>query len=250
MRLEGKTAVITGAASGIGAACAALFKSQGATVLGIDLKQDSLTNVKASLNASVALDVTAKASVDAAISDFAQEFGHLDILINSAGITSRNVPEGTSWEDGWQMVMDVNVKGTLLISAAMMEHQRATGRGGSIVTISSIYGQVSRPPILTGPPDPYTHSKGAILQLTRDLAVSGAPDRIRVNSLCPGFIRTPLTKGLREDNAIHSHLVSLHPLGRLGEPHEVAQCALFLASDESSFVTGTSLAVDGGYLAV
>ena len=88
------------------------------------------------------------------------------------------------------------------------------------------------------------------MQMTRDLAVSGAPDRIRVNALCPGFIVTPLTIGLRENNAIKDALVSMHPLGRLGEPEEVARCALFLASDDASYVTGTSLAVDGGYLAI
>lgn len=250
MRLSGKTALITGAASGIGAACATLFKAEGARVAGVDLNADGLAAVGAALDFKQSLDVTNKAAVDAVVEAVAGEFGQVDILINCAGITLRHVPEDLSWEERWQLVMDVNVKGTLLISAAVMDVQRRTASGGSIVNLSSIYGQVARPPVLAGPPDPYTHSKGAILQMTRDLAVSGAPDRIRVNALCPGFIVTPLTIGLREDNAIKDALVSMHPLGRLGEPEEVARCALFLASDDASYVTGTSLAVDGGYLAI
>jgi len=250
MRLSGKNALITGAASGIGAACVERFKAEGARVAGVDLDTDGMAALGNSLEYSQSLDVTDKAAVDAAVQSVTSVFGHIDILVNSAGITSRNIPAGMNWEDGWQLVMDINVKGTLLISAAVMEVQRNGTRGGSIINLSSIYGQVSRPPLLTGLPDPYTHSKGAVLQMTRDLAVSGAADNIRVNALCPGFIETPLTTGLREDPEMNKKLVALHPLGRLGNADEVANCALFLASDEASFVTGTSLAVDGGYLAV
>lgn len=250
MRLSGKTALITGAASGIGAACAELFKAEGARVAGVDLDTKSLDRLSDYLDFSQSLDVTDKSAVDTLTNTVASQFGSIDILINSAGITSRNLPPDISWEDGWQLVMDVNVKGTLLISAAVMNTQRNANRGGSIVNLSSIYGQVGRPPLLTGLPDPYTHSKGAVIQMTRDLAISGAPDNIRVNALCPGFIETPLTSRLREDEKMNQNLIDLHPLGRLGKANEVAQCALFLGSDESSFVTGTSLAVDGGYLAV
>jgi NAD(P)-dependent dehydrogenase (short-subunit alcohol dehydrogenase family) len=250
MRLNGKTALITGAASGIGAACAKRFQAEGARVAGVDLDSGRLCALAEVLEYSQSLDVTDKPAVDAAVQQVCTEFGHIDILVNSAGITSRHVPAGLSWEEGWQLVMDINVKGTLLISAAVMEQQRKAARGGSIVTLSSIYGQVGRPPLLSGPPDPYTHSKGAILQMTRDLAVSGASDNIRVNALCPGFVDTPLTSGLREDADIHRQLIDKHPLGRFGTAEEIANCALFLASDEASFVTGTSLAVDGGYLAV
>ena len=250
MRLAGKNALITGAASGIGAACVALFKAQGARVAGVDLNTDGLAAQEALLDYSQRLDVTDKAAVNGAAESVASQFGIIDILVNSAGITSRHVPPELSWEDGWQLVMDVNVKGSLLISAAVMDIQRKGSRGGSIINLSSIYGQVSRPPLLNGLPDPYTHSKGAVLQMTRDLAVSGAADNIRVNALCPGFIETPMTGSLREDASMHESLVALHPLGRLGKAEEVAKCALFLASDDASFVTGTSLAVDGGYLAV
>lgn len=252
MRLAGKTALITGAASGIGAACVKMFHAQGAQVAGVDLNHTDLAAISAELAYSQSLDVTDKKAVDEAVAAVASALQHIDILVNCAGITARHVPAELSWDQKWQKVMDVNVKGTLLISAAVMAVQRQAQRGGSIVNFSSIYGQVARPPLLAGSgvPDPYTHSKGAVLQMTRDLAVSGAADNIRVNALCPGFIETPMTIGLRQDNAIHNGLLELHPLGRLGSADEVAQCTLFLASDESSFVTGTSLAVDGGYLAV
>jgi len=250
MRLSGKSALITGAASGIGAACVELFHTEGASVAGVDLNTNGLEAHGDLLDYSQILDVTDKAAVDTLVESVAAQFGHIDILVNCAGITSRDVPPEMNWEDGWQLVMDVNVKGTLLISAAVMNIQRKGTRGGSIVNLSSIYGQVSRPPLLIGQPDPYTHSKGAILQMTRDLAVSGATNNIRVNALCPGFIETPLTDGLREDPGISKSLIGMHPLGRFGKSEEVANCALFLASDDASFVTGTSLAVDGGYLAV
>lgn len=251
MRLDGKTVLITGAASGIGAACVKLFKEEGARVAGVDLNQDDLELLANSLDVSRRLDVTDKQAVDEVVETVADKFGKIDVLINCAGITARHAPDDFTWDQTWQMVMDVNVKGTLLISHAVMDVQRKNQRGGSIVTLSSIYGQVARPPLLgSAKPDPYTHSKGTILQLTRDLAVSGATDNIRVNALCPGFIETPLTSGLLENSDIERGLVKLHPLGRIGTADEVARCAMFFASDDSSFVTGTSLAVDGGYLAV
>ena len=249
MRLEGKVALITGAASGIGAACVELFAREGATVAGVDRDASGL-DALTGLTTGRALDVTDRSAVEALVHELVAAHGHIDILVNCAGITGRHVDKDLDWDDAWQQVMDVNVKGTLLPSAAVTNAMRSAGHGGSIVNLSSIYGQVGRPPMLAGPPDPYTHSKGAVIQMTRDMAISGAPDGIRVNVLCPGFIRTPMTEGLRENNQTNDALVALHPLGRLGESAEVAQCALFLASDESSFVTGTTLNVDGGYLAV
>ncbi|MCP4384567.1 MAG: SDR family oxidoreductase [Hyphomicrobiales bacterium] len=250
MRLSGKTALVTGAASGIGAACATLFNTEGARVAGVDVNTDGLEALGDALDFAQSLDVRDKAAVDALVESVASAFGRIDILVNCAGITARHVPENTSWEDAWQQVMDVNVKGTLLITTAVMAIQRRDATGGAIVNMSSIYGQVARPPIITSPTDPYPHSKATVLQMTRDLAVSGAPDGIRVNALCPGFINTPLTAGLRENAELHAALISMHPVGRLGTPEEVARCALFLASNDASFVTGTSLAVDGGYLAI
>ena len=144
-----------------------------------------------------------------------------------------------------------DLKGTMLASALFCERLRQSGSGGSILNLSSIYGLVGRPTLLnSGQPDPYTHSKGAILQVTRDMAVGNAAHNIRVNCLCPGFIRTPLTIGLREQPEIERELIDRHPMGRLGDPIEVARAALFLVSDEASFVTGAALPVDGGYLAV
>jgi NAD(P)-dependent dehydrogenase (short-subunit alcohol dehydrogenase family) len=250
MRLENKTALITGAASGIGAACATMFQAEGARVACVDRNESALADVAGVSAMTAVLDVTDNAAVESLVEQVDAQLGGIDILINCAGITGRHVDPGLDWVQAWQQIMDVNVKGTLLASAHVMAVQRRIGRGGAIVNLSSIYGQVARPPFLTGPPDGYTHSKGAVLQMTRDMAVSGAPDKIRVNALCPGFIRTPLTQGLRENNEMASALTNIHPLGRFGESDEVAHCALFLASDEASFVTGASLAVDGGYLAI
>lgn len=262
MRLQGKTALITGAASGIGAACVRRFIAEGARVVASDLDPAGLRRLGPNLGPTLGpdggpglvhaavLDVTDEAAVNAHVDAALARLGHIDILVNSAGITARHIAEGTPWSVAWQRVMDVNVKGTLLPSVAVMTAQRRQGRGGAIVNLSSIYGQVARPALLNTGPDPYTHSKATVVQMTRDLAVSGAADAIRVNCLCPGFIRTPMTATLRAVDGMEATLVALHPLGRLGEAEEVANCALFLASDEASFVTGVALPVDGGYLAV
>ena len=250
VKLSGKVALITGAASGIGSACAALFKREGALVAGIDMNDEGLAGLGPVLDFAAQLDVTDRNAVDATVQAVVAELGKIDILVNCAGITLRHVPEDLEWEERWQRVMDVNVKGTLHMCRAVMAECERQGAGGSIINLSSIYGHVSRPPDFVGEPDPYSHSKATILQVTRDLAMSGAASGIRVNALCPGFIETPLISKLKADPEKHRRLIALHPLGRLGQPEEVAQCALFLASDDSSFVTGTSLAVDGGYLAV
>lgn len=250
MKLSGKVALVTGAASGIGSACVSLFKQEGARVAGVDVNVEGLAALTPAPDAVAALDVIDRDAVEETVAALEEKLGPIDILVNCAGITLRHVPEDLPWEDRWQRVMDVNVKGTLHMCRAVMARCRQKGTGGSIINLSSIYGHVSRPPDFVGDPDPYPHSKATILQVTRDLAISGAADGIRVNALCPGFIETPLISKLKEDPDKHRRLIELHPMGRLGLPEEVARCALFLASDDSSFVTGTSLAVDGGYLAV
>ena len=253
MRLKDKVAYITGGASGIGAACARLFATQGAKVAVTDLDLLRAQGVQKELDCpsfAGSVDVTDHEALSASMDAAEAALGPLDILVNSAGITNRHVPAGTHWVDAWQRVMDVNVKGTMLASTLFCERAKAAGHGGAIITLSSIFGQVSRPPVLNQTADGYPHSKGAVLQITRDLAAGNAAAGIRVNCLCPGFIRTPLTEGLSAQPELASALLSLHPMGRFGEADEVAQCALFLASDEASFVTGAILAVDGGYLSV
>ena len=257
MRLQDKTAFITGGASGIGAVCAELFAGEGAAVAVVDINGEAAAQGADTLcrgggkAVHGAVDVTSESAIRERFSQVEDELGPVDILINSAGITGRHVPEGTPWLQAWQTVMDINLKGTVIASAVFCEKARERGSGGAVVNLSSIFGQVARPELLnSGQPDPYTHSKGAVVQVTRDLAVGNAVHGIRVNCLCPGFIRTPLTIGLREQPDIEQALVARHPMRRLGDPVEVAKAALFLVSDDASFITGAALPVDGGYLAV
>jgi NAD(P)-dependent dehydrogenase (short-subunit alcohol dehydrogenase family) len=182
--------------------------------------------------------------VDAVVS----EFGGLNILVNSAGVSDRGAPSDYDEDQTWQWVMDINVSGTLLPCRIGVEAMRKSG-GGSIINLSSIYGLVGRTEWLGDGFSAYAHSKGAVLQITRDLAVKTAREGIRVNALCPGFAHTALTAGLRDNPELLARMEEAHPMGRLGEAIEIANCALFLASDEASFVTGTALSVDGGYTA-
>jgi NAD(P)-dependent dehydrogenase (short-subunit alcohol dehydrogenase family) len=197
---------------------------------------------------AIGCDVGDRSEIESLISSTVERCGQIDVLVNSAGVTARNAPEGADFEEAWDFVMNVNLKGTMLACKFAVDAMQVSG-GGSIINLSSIYGLVGRPAGLSNPFDPYPHSKGAIVLLTKNLAVALAKDDIRVNCLCPGFVHTALTQGLTQDKTVLDRLESLHPQGRLGTPDEIANAALFLASDESSFVTGTSLIADGGYAA-
>jgi NAD(P)-dependent dehydrogenase (short-subunit alcohol dehydrogenase family) len=170
------------------------------------------------------------------------------VLVNSAGVAPRNAPADWDWEKVWDFVMAVNMKGTFLMSRAVADQMVKQG-GGSIVNLSSIYGLVGRPREIGTGLDPYVHSKGGVVQLTRDMAVHFAREGVRVNALCPGFVYTNLTKALTDKPESRKFLEERHPMGRLGQPEEIAKAALFLASDDASFVTGACLPVDGGYTA-
>lgn len=254
MRLENKIALVTGAGSGIGEASSELFAKEGAAVGVCDLNAGTAESVAARIRAAggraIALqaDVTDRADVERVIGAVVSEFGGLHILVNSAGVSDRGAPDDYDADQVWQWVMDVNVRGTLLPSRVAVEEMRKSG-GGSIINLSSIYGLVGRPEWLSDGFSGYAHSKGAVLQITRDLAVKTAREGIRVNALCPGFVHTNLTAGLSDDPERLRRLEEAHPMGRLGEASEIAYCALFLASDEASFVTGIALSVDGGYTA-
>ncbi len=253
-RLEGRTALITGAGSGIGAACAELFSAEGANVFCADLELGAAQAVAERINQrggsadAGKVDVTSNLECNLLVGEVLHRFEGLDVLVNSAGVTPRKAPLDWDFEKRWDWVIDVNLKGTMLMSHAalkfMLENQY-----GSIVNLASIIGLVGYSEGMSDGFNPYPHSKGGVVQMTRDMGVAFAKQGVRVNALCPGFTYTALTKSLTDDDDTRLRLESLHPMGRLGEPIEIAYAALYLASDESSFVTASMLPVDGGYTA-
>ena len=252
MRLEGKVALITGGARGMGAAEAKLFSREGAKVVIADVLEDEGRQTEAEINEIggdaifVRLDVTQQSEWDAAISRTIEQFGKLDIVVNNAGITFRNAIEDTSVED-WHRVMDINAKGVFFGTKAAIAQMKSQGTGGSIVNISSISGNIGQDTVSAA----YNASKGAVRIFTKSAAVQHAADGIRVNTIHPGPIETPMTADSRADaERIGEYTVSDNtPMGRYGKPEEVAYGALFLASEESSYVTGSEIVIDGGYMA-
>ena len=254
MRLEGKVALISGAARGMGAAEARLFAREGASVVIGDVLEEEGRQVEAQIGEAgghalfIRLDVTSEADWTTAVAAAVSRFGKLDILVNNAGIGSagvnrnRTMVEETTEED-WDRVMGVNAKGVFLGTKAAIPEMRRAG-GGSIINISSIYGLVG-----SGGASAYHASKGAVRLLTKSAAIQYAGEGIRANSVHPGFIETAMTAAMRADPDRNQKLLSATPLGRLGEPDDVANGVLFLASDESSFMTGSELVIDGGWTA-
>jgi NAD(P)-dependent dehydrogenase (short-subunit alcohol dehydrogenase family) len=255
MRLANKVALITGAGSGIGRATAVLFAAEGARVVVSDLNErqagETVERIKTAGGQATEVggDVSDSADALRMVKTAVHAYGRLDILVNSAGVSSRNaLGPDASPEEVWDRVMDVNLKGTYLVSwHAVPEMERAGG--GSIINLSSIIGLVGYARGLGGGFNPYAASKGGVIQFTRNLAIDIAKDKIRVNCICPGYVETSLTEQLRRDPEVLAALESKHPMGRLGRPEEIAFAALYLASDESSYVTGAPLVVDGGYTA-
>ncbi len=253
-RLEGKVAAVTGGANGLGEAIALRLGEEGAAVALLDRDEQRGREVAAQLQERgiralfATADVTREDQVRAALDQAAQTLGGLHVLVNNAGIEGANQPTHELPLQEWERVMAVNVTGVFLCTKHAIPHLRAAG-GGSIVNISSIYGIVGG-----GDVPPYHAAKGAVRTMSKNDALTYAPDRIRVNSLHPGFIFTAMVKrhaqhsGLPEE-AVRQHLDSLHPLGGTGTPDDIAWGVVYLASDQARWVTGSELVIDGGYTA-
>ena len=248
-RLKGKVALISGGARGQGAAEARLFAGEGARVVIGDVRDDLCKKTADEINAKTGaknalalhLDVTRAADWRVAVEACEREFGGLDILVNNAGIANVKGIEETT-EEEWDSIVNINQKGVWLGMKAAVPSMRRRG-GGSIINISSIFGLIG-----SSGSAAYHGTKGAVRLLTKSAAVQYAPDKIRVNSVHPGVILTPMVDAVPPEDL--QPLIDMAPMKRGAQPEEVGWCVVFLASDEASFVTGTELVVDGGYTAV
>ena len=249
MRLDGKVAFISGGGRGMGAVEARMFAIEGACVaIGDVLEEEGRKVVEQITEAGgraifLPLDVTSEAQWIGAIAATVREFGKLDILVNNAGVGATSMVEDTTVEE-WDRVMDINAKGVFLGTKAAIPEMRRAG-GGSIINISSQLGLVGMD--ISSPQ--YQASKGAVRLFTKSTAIQYAKEGIRANSVHPGPINTPMTERRRSDPEHQRIMLSRIPLGRYGESEEVAYGVLFLASDESSFMTGSELVIDGGWTA-
>ena len=247
MRLEGKVALISGGARGMGAEEALLFAREGAKVVIGDVLEAEGRAVAASIPGGQAifarLDVTSESDWQRAVSLAEEVYKRLDILVNNAGVSAVGGIEDTT-EEEWDRVMSVNAKGVFLGTKYAIPAMQRAG-GGSIINISSQLGIVA----MSESSPQYIASKGAVRLLTKSTAIQYAADGIRCNSVHPGPIVTPMTEGRRSDPAVRELMTSRIPLGRYGEAIDVAYGVLYLASDEASFVTGSELVIDGGWVA-
>ena len=254
-RLDGKRALVTGAGSGIGEAIARLFAQQGGQVIVADVQADAAKRVSASITeqsgaaAELILDVADEEQVRDAFEQIATR-GRLDILVNNAGVSHVGNILETSLDE-WERVMRVNARGAFLCAreaVRVMLNQQP--KGGVLINMASVAAQIAVDRRL-----PYSASKGAILAMTRSIAIDFVSDGIRCNAICPGTVHTPFVEGYLtrsfpgQEDSVRQTLHARQPIGRMGQPEEIAAAALYLASNQAAFVTGSALVIDGGWTA-
>lgn len=248
MRLQGKVAVVTGAGSGIGRGIALRFAQEGAAVLCADLSEEGAQQTAETAQKeggralALCVDVSRRDQVEAMVGRAVGELGGLDIMVANAGIFQAE-PFLETRDETWDQIMAVNARGVFLCCQAAARQMVQAGRGGKIITVASVYAEITGPGAAA-----YTASKGAARMLTHTMALELAPHKINVNAIAPGAIDTPMLRQAAPDEASQRQFVQLIPWGRLGQPLDIANAALFLASDESDYVTGETLFVDGGWL--
>ena len=249
-RLNNKIAIVTGAGSGIGRACAIALASEGAKVALVARRQDRLASVAREIGGSALVlpaDISKQTEISRVIDQVVSRFGGLNVLVNNAGILHIGTVEQIT-EEQWDQTFDINVRGLWLLSRSVLPHLRKAG-GGSIINVASVLG-------INGARNraSYAPSKGAVVLLTKCMAIDHGHEKIRVNAICPSFVETDLTAAVvsqaPDPDAVRRERIAVHPIGRLGQPEDIAGMAVYLASDESSWVTGAVFPVDGGYLAV
>ncbi len=251
-RLEGKVVIVTGGSLGIGKATCIALANEGAKVAITDIQDEEGKKVEETITAEGNtakywnLDVSSEENVKQVFAEVKEEFGKIDVLVNNAGISGANKPTHEITEEEWDKVMSINVKGVFLCIKHAVPYMRENN-GGSIINLSSIYGIIGAPDI-----PPYHASKGAVRLMTKTDALNYATDKIRVNSVHPGFVWTPLVEAMGKESEegleeFRKNLNSMHPIGHVGEPEDIAHGIVFLASEESKFMTGSELVIDGGY---
>jgi meso-butanediol dehydrogenase / (S,S)-butanediol dehydrogenase / diacetyl reductase len=245
MRLANKTAIITGGGSGIGKAIATAFVREGAKVMiaGRDSKKLDRAAVEIGADCqAVSADVSKTSDVQKLVTATIDKFKRINILVNNAAVLLPGTAESISEED-FDQTFNINVRGLWLLSRAVLPHMRAAG-GGSIVNIGSVLSLVGARNRVA-----YAASKGAVMAMTKAMALDHATENVRVNCICPGIVETEMVTKFNTDEAARRQREAMHPMGRFGQPEEIASAAVFLASDESGWTTGSVLTIDGGYSA-